>query len=92
MPASPENRRFATRPEYRRFSARARVREFSNETGWGVLDATDGVADRGIWFHWNVIDIDGYKTVSVGQMCEVEVETAEQDGYHLRALSVRPVD
>ena len=66
MPASPENRRFATRPEYRRFSARARVREFSNETGWGVLDATDGVADRGIWFHWNVIDIDGYKTSSVG--------------------------
>jgi cold shock CspA family protein len=83
MPAPPRDRRFSTK---------ARVREFSNEKGWGVLDAAAGTADDGIWFHWSVIAIDGYKTVEVGLLCEVEVETAEQDGYHLRAVSVRPID
>jgi cold shock protein len=73
-----------------RFSTDARVREFSNARGWGVLDPVKGESVEGSWFHWSVIDVDGYKTVEVGRLCAVDVEAAEQDGYHLRALSVRP--
>lgn len=91
MPKRKE-RHFATRPEYRQFSTRARVRKFSNEKGWGVLDAPGREPDEGIWFYWSVIDVEGYKTISVGQLCDVDVETAEQDSYHFRALRVRPVD
>jgi hypothetical protein len=32
----------------------------------------------------------GYRSLEAGTLCGVEVETAEQDGYHLRALTVRP--
>jgi hypothetical protein len=38
----------------------------------------------------NQIEMDGYKTVEPGTVCEVDVETAEQDGYRLRAVTVRP--
>jgi cold shock protein len=75
-----------------RFSTTARVREFSNAKGWGVLDSTDRSVKGGIWFHFSHLDMDGYKTVEAGRLCEVEVESAEQDGYHLRALRVRPID
>jgi cold shock protein len=74
---------------YRHYLTRARVREFSNEKGWGVLDSLSG-GGSGIWFHWSVIEVDGYKTIEPGVLCEAEVETAEQDGYHLRAVAVRP--
>jgi cold shock CspA family protein len=75
--------------EYRTYSTKARVREFSNLKGWGVLDSLNG-SGSGIWFHVSAIEMDEYKTVAPGAICEVEVETAEQDGFHLRALSVRP--
>jgi cold shock protein len=75
--------------DQRRYTTEARVREFSNAKGWGVLDAING-SGNGIWFHWSVIEIEGYKTVERGALCEVDVETAEQDGYHLRAVAVRP--
>jgi CspA family cold shock protein len=73
----------------RRYSTKARVQEFSNAKGWGVLSSVNGSGD-GIWFHWSVIEVDGYKTVEAGTLCDVEVETAEQDGYHFRAVAVRP--
>jgi CspA family cold shock protein len=76
--------------EFRTYATRARVREFSNAKGWGVLDSLNG-SGSGIWFHISTIDMDGYKTVTPGTLCDVEVETAEQDGYHLRALTVRPL-
>ena len=76
-------------PPYRRYSTQARVREYSDREGWGVLDALNG-SGTGIWFHFSVIDVDGYKTIEPGALCDVEVETAEQDGYHLRAVAVRP--
>ena len=75
--------------EYRTYSTKARVREFSNQKGWGVLDSLNG-SGSGIWFHVSAIEMDGYKVLPPGAACQVEVETAEQDGYHLRALSVRP--
>ena len=75
----------------RTFTTRARVDQFTNEEGWGVLDAPGGVAPGGIWFYWSVIDVPGYKTVSVGHIVEADVEVAEQDGYHFRALHVRLV-
>jgi CspA family cold shock protein len=77
--------------EYRRFSTKARVREFSNAKGWGVLDPTDSSVGGSIWFHFSHIDIEGYKTLEEGRLCDVDVETAEQDGYDLRALRVRPI-
>jgi cold shock protein len=79
----------STAGEYRTYSTKARVREFSNQKGWGVLDSLNG-SGGGIWFHVSVIEMDGYKTVEPGTLCAVDVETAEQDGYHLRALTVRP--
>jgi cold shock CspA family protein len=74
---------------YRRYSTKARVRKFSIARGWGVLDSLNG-SGSGIWFHFSVIDVVGYKTLDPGTLCDVEVETAEQDGFHLRALTVRP--
>ena len=73
------------------FTTRARVEQFSNEVGWGVLVAPGGVAPGGIWFYWNAIDVPGYKTLSVGQLVDAEVESPGQDGYDFRALRIKPV-
>lgn len=76
---------------YRQFSTTARVRAFSNAEGWGVLDSTGEPAAGGIWFHFSHIDVEGYKSLEPGRLCKVQVETAEQDGYHFRAVKVRPI-
>ena len=72
---------------------RATVQEWSDEEGWGVLAAPEIDSD-GIWVHFSVIEMDGYKTLKPGGLVEVDVEgplSFEQDGYRYRAIRVNPL-
>lgn len=71
---------------------RATVDWWSTEEGWGALSAVD--APGGIFVHFSVIQMVGFKTLRPGQEVEAEIEgplSFEQDGYRFRAVSVRPV-
>jgi CspA family cold shock protein len=71
---------------------RATVEAWSNDEGWGVLSAPE--APGGIWAHFSVAEMEGFKTLSPGQIVEVAFEdlgSPYQDGYRFRAERVRPV-
>lgn len=67
-------------------TARGSVLAWSPEEGWGVIEteATPG----GCWAHFSSLDVDGYRTLHVGQEVSVDYEPAMQDGYEWRALRV----
>lgn len=61
------------------------VREWHDDEGWGVVDspATPG----GCWVHYSVVAMEGYRSLAVGDVVELDVERAAQDGYRFRAVS-----
>jgi cold shock protein len=72
---------------------RATVRSWSNEEGWGVVD-TPEADEAGVFVHFSAIEMDGYRSLSEGQVVEIELEGPldfEQDGCRYRAIRVRPL-
>lgn len=80
---------------------RATVREWHEDLGWGVLDSSE--TPDGCWAHFSVIVTPiisrssgwteaEYKSLSAGQLVELEWETPGQDGFDFRASSVRPLE
>jgi CspA family cold shock protein len=70
----------------------ATVAEWYDENGWGVL-FSDHISE-GIWVHFSKIDMDGYKTLEIGERVEVDVEGPlgfDQDGFSYRARRVYPL-
>ncbi len=70
----------------------ATVNEWRDNEGLGVLQA-DELAE-GIWVHFSMIEMDGYKTLRVGERVDVDVEgplSFSQDGFRFRAIAVRPL-
>lgn len=78
--------------------ANATVREWHEDLGWGVLDAPE--TPGGCWTHFSVIEtphlgfvsgaeVAGYKSLSPGEVVELEWETPGQDGFEYRAVVVR---
>ena len=76
----------------------ATVREWHADLGWGVLDSPE--TPGGCWTHFSNIEtpyvasVDGgqvyqYKSLSAGEVVELEWETPGQDGYDYRAVAVR---
>ena len=62
-----------------------KVKWFNNEKGYGFIEYKE---DEDIFVHYSAIDIDGYKTLSEGQLVEFKlVETSK--GY--QALNVKLV-
>ena len=76
----------------------ATVREWQRELGWGVLDCTE--TPGGCWVHFSDIEsravglVDGgevhvYRSLSVGEVVDLEWEAPGQDGFGYRAVTVR---
>ena len=62
-----------------------RVKWFNNDKGYGFIDFKE---NEDIFVHYSAIDIDGYKTLSEGQLVEYKlIETRK--GY--QAINVRLV-
>ena len=62
-----------------------RVKWFNNDKGYGFIDFKE---NEDIFVHYSAIDIDGYKTLSEGQLVEYKlIETSK--GY--QAINVRLV-
>lgn len=62
-----------------------RVKWFNNEKGYGFIEFKE---DEDIFVHYSAIEIEGYKTLSEGQLVEFKlVETSK--GY--QAINVRLV-
>jgi cold shock protein len=64
------------------------VRAWHEAEGWGVVECAQ--APGGCWVHFSAVAVPGFRTLSVGQAVELEVEAAEQDGYAFRAVRVWP--
>ena len=64
------------------------VKEWNDEAGNGVIASPDTPGD--CFFFWGAIEMDGYRTVSVGQRVTFICERAQQDGCEWFARSVRP--
>lgn len=75
------------------------VREWHDDLGWGVLDSVE--TPRGCWTHYSVIatplisHLEGrgamyeYKSLSAGDVVELEWEELGQDGFAYTAVVVR---
>ncbi|HEY3505493.1 MAG TPA: cold shock domain-containing protein [Actinocatenispora sp.] len=63
---------------------------FDSEQGWGLITAGALPDGEPAWVHFSVIEMDGYRELSIGQPVRFEYEKAEQDGYHYRATRVLP--
>ena len=62
-----------------------RVKWFNNEKGYGFIEYKE---NEDVFVHYSAIEVDGYKTLSEGQLVEFKlVETSK--GY--KALNVRLV-
>jgi len=64
------------------------VREWSADEGWGVIDSPE--TPGGCWAHFSAIEMAGYRSLTARQHVSFEFETAHQDGYHYRAITVWP--
>ena len=74
------------------FVPSATVDWWSNEEGWGALAAPE--VPEGIFVFFDVIEMEGYKTLSPGQQVQAIVEGPlpfDQDGYRFRATRVWPL-
>lgn len=65
---------------------KGKVMRFNAKRGFGFIRLDDSNQD--IFFYYNAIEMEGFKTVKVGQSVEVEVEETEKG---LRATKVIPV-
>lgn len=62
------------------------MREWHELEGWGVIDAPN--APGGCWTHQSHLDMEGFRTVQVGQQVELTFDDRGQDGYPFRAIRV----
>lgn len=62
------------------------MQEWHSEEGWGVLACPE--TSGGCWVHASRITGNGYRSLTPGQVVQVEWERARQDGYDYRAVQV----
>jgi CspA family cold shock protein len=78
---------------------RATVREWHDELGWGVLDSPE--TPGGCWVHFSMIVtpivsaspgrvLSEFKTLSPGQVVDLDWETPGQEGFDFMGSSVQP--
>jgi cold shock protein len=62
------------------------VRIYFPDEGWGVIDGLD--VPGGCWVSFSAIQMDGYRSLGVGQKISFTFERANQDGFSFRAVKV----
>jgi len=63
------------------------VREWWDEEGWGVVDCDE--TPGGCWAHYSMIEMDGFRSLSAGDLVSLEWIEVDQDGYRYRAERLR---
>ncbi|GLY31835.1 FKBP-type peptidyl-prolyl cis-trans isomerase [Kineosporia sp. NBRC 101731] len=63
------------------------VRRWNQDEGWGVIESPD-VTGGAAWTHWSVVQMAGYRELTVGEHVLFEWEPFDQDGYGARATLV----
>ena len=66
--------------------ATAKVASWDDDEGWGVVEAPGLIG--GCWVHFSAVQGTGFHSLLVGSTVDVEWETAQQDGYSFRAISL----
>jgi CspA family cold shock protein len=64
----------------------ATVREWDDEEGWGVLDSPE--TPGGCWTHFSAVEMEGFRSLRVGEKVSLQWEAGEQDGFQYRAVRV----
>jgi CspA family cold shock protein len=80
--------RAAPRTRLPRLSTHGTVRSWLDGEGWGIIDSPD--TPGGCWAHFSVVQVSGYRRLTVGEQVEFDWEAGEQDGFASRALRIRP--
>ncbi|GGK44289.1 hypothetical protein GCM10010124_41410 [Pilimelia terevasa] len=58
------------------------------EKGTGVIETENGLK---VWANFSAIEMDGHKSLDVGQRVEVEYIDVQQDSYEHRATKIRVI-
>ncbi len=65
---------------------KGRVKNFNNKKGYGFIKTEEG---KDLFFHYSDIIMEGYKTVSAGQIVEFEVIETDKG---LRAINIKVIE
>lgn len=65
------------------------MRFWSDDEGWGVIDSPD--TPGGCWTSFSHVAVEGFKSLTAGELVELEWEAPGQDGYSFRAVRAWPV-
>ena len=66
------------------------VRSWDDAEGCGVVDSAE--TPGGCWTHYSHLDMAGYRSVSSGELVQLDWAAPGQDGFDFRAVRVRPAD
>lgn len=68
---------------------RGTVKFFRPEKGWGGVESPEVPGD--VWVHHSVIEMPGFRALTIGQEVELRYEAGHQDSWDYRATWVRPL-
>ena len=74
----------------RGFRVRTTVAWWADALGWGALADSDETPG-GVFVHFSVIEMEGFRALQPGQTVEAVVHEGGQDGYDYSASFVRPL-
>ncbi|PPB49878.1 cold-shock protein [Arthrobacter pityocampae] len=68
-------------------TTRGVVRFWHDDEGWGVIDSEQ--TPGGCWAHFSVIDFDGFRALTAGQVVDLNWIQGDQDGYSHSASDIQ---
>lgn len=69
-------------------TTRGVVQFWNDDEGWGVIDSDQ--TPGGCWAHFSVIESDGFRALTAGQVVDFDWLQGDQDGYSYSASEIRP--
>jgi CspA family cold shock protein len=81
------NRQIHVGPYTDVMTTRGVVRFWNENEGWGVIDSEQ--TPSGCWAHFSVIDFDGFRALTAGQVVNFNWVQGDQDGYSYSASEIR---
>lgn len=65
------------------------VKFFKSSKGWGAITSDELADGQDAFVHFSVIESGGYRAWDGGDIVDFDYETARQDIFHFRAISLR---
>jgi CspA family cold shock protein len=72
-------------------TSRGVVKFYKADKGWGAISSDDLPTGRDAWVHFAVIEGEGFRALSAGQIVEFTWRRARQDSFEYVVLSARAV-